>query len=201
MSKAPTPLGRRPIPRNCQRENTLRGQSRRGRLSRRRGGRRTNWLWEWSRRNRDAGYRGRWFRPGPATRLPLRFDRLGEFAHALFHFLAGLERYHVLRLNIDTSAGPRVPRLPRLPLLHFEHAEVPKFNPAFGHECLNDGVERPLHDFLRGELGQTALEQFFLIRLVAKLADDFFLGHEAVPPILIRFFPKWAYPSRELQLP
>src|SRR4029078_3580439 len=63
-----------------------------------------------------------------------------------------------------------------LPLPHFEHPEVPQFDPPLRGERLDDRVKRPLHDFLRLELGQ--------VRPLRDLFYDFFLRHENRPPTL-----------------
>jgi hypothetical protein len=96
-----------------------------------------------------------------------------HLADTLFHFLAGLERYNVLGLHGDRFVGSRVACPPGFTAFDLEDPKVPKFDPSFAEQGLDDGVKCPLDDFLGLELSQ--------LSTFSNLFDDFFLGHVSGP--------------------
>ena len=94
---------------------------------------------------------------------------MGHLADAFFHFLAGLERHYVLLRHIDAVVGSGVARAPRLASTDLEYAEITQLYSTIFDERVDDGVKRPLDDFLRFQLRQ--------IGAIGNPPDYLFLGH------------------------
>lgn len=90
-------------------------------------------------------------------------------ADLFFHVLAGLERYDVLRFDIDRLIGPRVSCPAGFPPFHLKYAEFTQFDATVRRQRFDDRIERHLDDPFDLELGQAGLVRY--------LFDDFFFGH------------------------
>jgi hypothetical protein len=72
-------------------------------------------------------------------------------------------------MHWNPFARARVPSHAGLSFLDLEHPEISQFDPPLTDERLDQGVKRPLHQFLRAKLGE--------IDLFGDGPDDVFLGH------------------------
>jgi hypothetical protein len=77
-------------------------------------------------------------------------------------------------MHRNPFARAGVPSHASLSFLDLEHPEISQFDPPLTNERLDQGVERPLHQFLRAKLGE--------IDLFGDGPDDVFLGHGSGPP-------------------
>jgi len=87
--------------------------------------------------------------------------------------LPGLNVTTLLACTV-TRSPVRGLRDPRLPPLDLKHAEVSQLDATLPDERLDEGVKRPLHQFLRAKLGK--------VDLLGDRPDNVFLGHGSDAP-------------------
>lgn len=96
-----------------------------------------------------------------------------HFPDSFFHLLTWFECDHKLLRDKDFVPRPRVAGLASSPPLDLKNPEISELDAVVFDQCLDDGIEGFLDDFLGLELGEP--------NLFRDGFNDLFLGHDGVP--------------------